>query len=464
MSMLKTLKALQTVLPRKSWTQDADTLTPYLTEWRGRWQGETPILLLPSSAEEVRKIVLICAQNRTPITVQGGNTGLVGGQIPQGEVLLSTARLNKVRSASADNMSLVSEAGVTLKAAQNVADNIGLKFPLSLASEGSCTIGGNLSTNAGGVHVVKYGTARQLVYGVEAVLANGEIFNGLTTLRKDNTGYDLSQLLMGAEGTLGIITAASLKLFPKPAETIRVMAAVDSPEAALELLGASRIGNHLSMFELIPRLGIDYVTKNLAGHRDPFADKHPWYVLLEWEFSAAGQGQSFAENLLAKTMEQGLVRDAVIATSETQSTALLSLRENLSASQKPIGATIKHDISVPVADVPAFIARANAALFIHIPNCRPLPFGHLGDGNIHYNIGQPEDMDAHKFMAYEPEINDIVYDIVDSLGGSLSAEHGIGILKKGQLARRAAPAKIMAMQEIKRALDPHNILNPRVIF
>ena len=206
------------------------------------------------------------------------------------------------------------------------------------------------------------------------------------------------------------------------------------------------------MFELIPRLGIDYVTKNLAGHRDPFADKHPWYVLLEWEFSGAGQGQNFAENLLAKTMEQGLVRDAVITTSEAQSNALLSLRENLSASQKPIGATIKHDISVPVADVPAFIARANAAMFIHIPNCRPLAFGHLGDGNIHYNIGQPEGMDAGKFMAYEPEINDIVYDIVDSLGGSLSAEHGIGILKKQQLAKRAAPAKIMAMQQIKRAL------------
>ena len=462
--MSETVKALQAALPRKSWTQDEDILAPHLTEWRGRWQGETPILLLPQSTEEVRKIVLICAQNRTPITVQGGNTGLVGGQIPRGEVLLSTARLCKIRSASANNMSLVCEAGTTLKAAQDAADNVGLKFPLSLASEGSCTIGGNLSTNAGGVHVVKYGTARQLVYGVEAVLANGEIFDGLTTLRKDNTGYDLSQLLMGAEGTLGIITAASLKLFPKPAETIRVMAAIDSPEAALELLAAARIGTHLAMFELIPRLGIDYVTQNLLGHRDPFADKHPWYVLLEWEFSGAGQGQTFAETVLAGAMEQGLVRDAVIATSEAQAHSLLALRENLSASQKPIGATIKHDISVPVADVPAFIARANKAVLRYIPNCHPLPFGHLGDGNIHYNIGQPAGMDADQFMAFEPAINDIVYDITDSLSGSLSAEHGIGILKKQQLARRAAPAKLMAMREIKRALDPHNILNPRVIF
>ena len=236
MSMSETLKALQAVLPRKSWAQDTDTLAPYLTEWRGRWQGETPILLLPSSTEEVRKIMLICAQNRTPITVQGGNTGLVGGQIPQGEVLLSTTRLNKVRSVSMDNMSLVCEAGVTLKTAQDAAANRCLKFPLSLASEGSCTIGGNLSTNAGGVHVVKYGTARQLVYGVEAVLANGEIFNGLTTLRKDNTGYDLSQLLMGAEGTLGIITAANLKLFPWDGQSLLAMVAVGSPQNALALL------------------------------------------------------------------------------------------------------------------------------------------------------------------------------------------------------------------------------------
>ncbi|PHS39512.1 MAG: hydroxyacid dehydrogenase [Robiginitomaculum sp.] len=471
MSIAQTITELKAALPGKSWTQDTDKTAPFLSEWRGRWHGETPLLLLPTTTNEVATAVKICARYKTPITVQGGNTGLVGGQIPQGEILLSTVGLNKIRETDKANMQMICEAGVTLQAAQTAADNMGLKFPLSLASEGSCSIGGNLATNAGGVHVVKYGTARALTFGVEAVLADGSVFAGLTSLHKDNTGIDLSQVLIGAEGTLGIITAASLKLLPKPKEIIRAMAAVESPEQALTLLSHVRSGDLLSMFELIPRLGLEYVTDNMAGHKDPFLAPHPWYVLVEWEFykrQASHTGgenpQDFAENILAQAIDSGLVQDAVIASSQAQSTALLALRENLSAAQKFVGAMIKHDISVPIAKVPDFITRANAAVLKYVKNCRPLPFGHLGDGNIHYNIGQPQNMTAAEFMALEPQINDIVYDIVDGLGGSISAEHGIGILKKSQLARRANPAKLQMMRRIKSVMDPDNILNPRVLL
>ena len=464
MSMTKTIDALKSALPVKSWTQDRQRIVPHLHEWRERWQGETPILLLPANTQDVTIAVKICAQYKTPITIQGGNTGLVGGQTPQGEILLSTVGLNKVREANTDNMHLICEAGVTLQAVQSAADALGLKFPLSLASEGSCTIGGNLSTNAGGVHVIKYGTARELVYGIEAVLADGRIYDGLNPLRKDNTGYDLSQLLMGAEGTLGIITAASLKLFPKPNDSVRTMVALENPDKALQLLHMVRGGNRLCMFELIPRLGMDYVTRFIPNQKDPFKNKHPWYVLLEWELDGGDDPHEFAENVLEKAGENELVLDAVIAQSQAQAEALLNLRENLSASQKPIGATIKHDISVSITKVPEFITRANAAVLRQVPNCHPLPFGHLGDGNIHYNIGQPEGMEPNAFMAMEADINDSVYDIVDALGGSISAEHGIGILKKSQLTRRANPAKLQMMQHIKSALDPDNILNPSVML
>ncbi len=463
-SMQNTIVALKTQLDEKIWSDDQERLAPFLQEWRGRWHGNTPLLLRPRTTLEVAAIIKICAAHKTPITVQGGNTGLVGGQMPQGEILLSTQNLNHIRAAHFDDMSMVCEAGVTLQNAQNAADNLGLKFPLSLASQGSCTIGGNLSTNAGGVHVLKYGTAKDLVFGVEAVLPNGEIFNGLSSLRKDNTGYDLSKLLLGAEGTLGIITAASLKLFPKPKETIRVMAAAASPAQALAFLNIARVGNHLSMFELIPDLGMEYVTTHIPNMRSPFSTSHPWYVLLDWEFDTDNGAAGFAENLLSQASEQGHIQDAVIAASQSQAEALSALRENLSAAQKPVGATIKHDITVPISQVPTFIKQANTALLANIPHCRPLPFGHLGDGNIHYNIGQPEGMDSAKFMSQEETVNNIVYDIVDALGGSISAEHGIGILKKDQLAKRSDTAKASMMKTIKTALDPDGILNPRLIF
>jgi FAD/FMN-containing dehydrogenase len=463
MSFEDCIAELKTKMPNIC-SDDADKIAPHLLEWRDRWRGKTPLLLTPGSTAEVSDVVKICAKHKTPLTLQGGNTGLCGGQIPQGEILLSTQRLNKVRHSDKSDMNIICEAGVTLLAAQQAADGIGLKFPLSLASEGTCTIGGNLSTNAGGVHVLKYGTAKELVFGVEAVLANGDIYNGLSSLRKDNTGYDLSRLLLGAEGTLGVITAASLKLFSKPKEIIRAMVAVKSPEKAVAFLNHARVGTHLAMFEFIPRLGLDYVTQNIPDQRDPFANKYPNYVLLDWEFDRAGQGEEIANELLEQALEQGLIEDAIVAQSQAQASALLNLRENLSASQKPIGATIKHDITVPLAKTPEFVKRANKAVLDRYPQCHPLPFGHLGDGNIHYNVGQPAGMEPNAFMALESEINEVVYDIVDDLDGSISAEHGIGILKKEQLHKRSDESKMKMMKSLKTALDPDGILNPRILF
>jgi FAD/FMN-containing dehydrogenase len=464
MSLDACIAYLKDTLPAKSWTEDADTIAPKLVEWRDRWQGQSPLLVRPSNTEEVSQAVKICAAHKIPITPQGGNTGLVGGQVPQGEILLSTDRLNKIRNVDASEMSAICESGVTLLAAQQAASEVGLKYPLSLASEGTCTIGGTLSTNAGGVHVVKYGTAKQLVFGVEAVMANGDIFNGLTSLRKDNTGYDMSKVLLGAEGTLGIITAASLKLFSKPKEIVRVMAAVETPEKAVEFLKHSRIGNRLAMFEFIPRLGLEYITTNVPNQRDPFENQYPYYVLLDWEFDQEGGGQEFAEAVLGAALKKNLILDAVVASSDTQAAALLALRENLSAAQKPVGATLKHDITVPIAKLAEFISLSNAAMIKRFPDCYPLPFGHFGDGNIHYNIGQPKAMQRAEFMAFEPEINEIIYDIVDQLDGSISAEHGIGILKKHQLQKRADATKLQMMKSLKTALDPDGIFNPRLIF
>ena len=463
MSLKNCIDQLKAEMPNIC-VDDADIIAPHLVEWRDRWHGKTPLMLSPGSTRQVSDLVKICALHKAPLTLQGGNTGLCGGQIPQGEILLSMSRLTKIRHADKSDMSIVCEAGVTLLAAQQAADEIGLKFPLSLASEGTCTIGGNLSTNAGGVHVLKYGTAKDLVFGVEAVLASGEIYNGLTSLRKDNTGYDLSRLMLGAEGTLGIITAASLKLFAKPNKIIRAMVAVKTPEKAVTFLNHARVGTHLAMFEFIPRLGLEYVTQNIPGQRDPFATQYANYVLLDWEFDRVGQGAELVNELLEQALEQGLIEDAVLAQSDAQAAALLNLRENLSASQKPIGATIKHDITVPLAKTPEFIERANTAMLARYPDCHPLPFGHLGDGNIHYNVGQPTGMQPSAFMALESEINEIIYDIVDDLDGSISAEHGIGILKKAQLHKRADAAKLHMMKSLKTALDPDGILNPRILF
>lgn len=458
------ITALKTALPAAAWTQDADIIAPHLVEWRDKYQGETPLMLTPRSTAEVAQAVKICAAHGLKIVPQGGNTGLVGGQTPQGEVLLSLKKMTAIRDVDATNNAMIVEAGATLQSVHDAADKANRKFPLFLASQGSCTIGGNLSTNAGGNHVLKYGTTKDLVFGVEAVLANGEIYNGLTSLRKDNTGYDLSRLFLGAEGTLGIITAASLKLFPKAGHIQRVIAVIESPAKALGLLDHCRAGGKLGMFEVMPRIGFNAVVSNITGQRDPFDAAHPWYVVIDWDVETEAEGGALAETLLSNAFEKDLIRDAVIAQSETQAAHILSIRENMSAGQKFLGGSIKFDITVPLNRIPDFFETADVAMEKQIPNCRPVGFGHFGDGNIHYNIAQPIGMNKQAFLDKWQAVSETVFDIVDSFGGSISAEHGIGIMKKDDLARRADPVKLAMLKSIKQALDPDNMMNPRVMI
>ena len=458
------ITVLKASLPKAAWTQDTDIIAPHLVEWRDKYQGETPLMLTPRSTAEVAEAVKICAAHGLKIVPQGGNTGLVGGQTPQGEVLLSLKKMTAVRDVDATNNAMIVEAGATLQSVHDAAGAIDRKFPLFLASQGSCTIGGNLSTNAGGNHVLKYGTTKDLVFGVEAVLAGGEIYNGLTSLRKDNTGYDLSRLFLGAEGTLGIITAASLKLFPKAGHTQRVIIAIENPTKALALLEHCRSGGKLSMFEVMPRIGFNAVVSNISGQRDPFDTPHPWYVVIDWDVETEAEGATLAEGLLSSAFEKDLIRDAVIAQSETQAAQILSIRENMSAGQKFLGGSIKFDITVPLNRISEFFEKADAAMEAQIPDCRPVGFGHFGDGNIHYNIAQPIGMDKEEFLSQWQAISETVFDIVGEFEGSISAEHGIGIMKKADLAKRADPVKLAMLKSIKQALDPDNIMNPRVMI
>lgn len=457
------IEALQAALPPAAWTVDPDIIAPHLTEWRDKYFGHTPLMLTPRSTAEVAQAVKICADYGLSIVPQGGNTGLVGGQTPMGEVLLSLKKMTAIRDISVTNNAITVEAGATLYAVQEAAKTLGRKFPLSLASEGSCTIGGVLSTNAGGVHVLKYGTTKDLVFGVEAVLADGSIFNGLTTLRKDNTGYDLNRLFLGAEGTLGIITAATLKLFPQPAHVQRVMCAVSSTDDALELLSACHVGGALAMFEVMPKIGMDLVTTHIDGQRYPFAAPYNWFCVIDWEVDSAQVGEAIASQVLERAFERGIIEDAVIAQNETQAAQLLALRENMSAGQKYLGGSIKQDITVPIDTIPEFFTRADAAVQGIVPGARPVGFGHFGDGNIHYNIGAPDGAEREGFLSQWDAISRAVFDIVDDLGGSISAEHGIGIMKREDLAERADPIKMQLLKSVKKALDPEGIMNPRVL-
>ncbi|WP_298918647.1 FAD-binding oxidoreductase [uncultured Algimonas sp.] len=461
------INALKTALSEKAWTDDPDIIAPHLSEWRDKYFGKTPILLTPGSTDEVSAAVQICAEHGLPIVPQGGNTGLVGGQTPQGEVLMSLKRMTRIRDVNPVSDAITVEAGATLHAVQEAAIAADRKFPLTLSSEGSCTVGGVLSTNAGGNHVLKYGTTKDLVFGVEAVLADGQVFNGLTSLRKDNTGYDISRLFLGAEGTLGIITAATLKLFPQPGHVARVLMGVASVEDAVGLLTRLR-GPALAMFEVMPRIGFAAVTDNFENERDPFPDTHPWYVLADFEVETQDAGEAMVMALLEGAMENGLIRDAVLAQSETQFRALGSIREHMSAGQKHLGGSIKQDITVPIDRIPEFFTRADAAVEQIVPGCRPVGFGHFGDGNIHYNIAQPEsaDMAAGRapFLDRWDDISEAVFDVVDGLGGSISAEHGIGIMKRETLAARADPVKMDLLHRIKTAMDPDGLMNPRVML
>ena len=376
-------------------------------------------------------------------------------------MLLSLKRLNRIRAVDAPGMTLIAEAGVTLKQAQEAAAAEQLLFPLSLGSEGSCTIGGNVSTNAGGNHVLRYGMMRALVLGLEVVLADGRVLPMLKSLHKDNTGYDLKQLFIGAEGTLGIVTAASLRLFPRPAQMVTGFAAVPSPAAALRLLGhmQTRTGGLLSSFELVSRPTLELVLKNIPGTRDPLAAPSPWYVLMEVSGGAGGGLEALTQAALEDAMSAALVSDATVAQSQAQARSFWHLRETISEAEKREGVSIKHDISVPVASIPAFIAEATAAVVEKFPDARPVCFGHMGDGNLHFNFSAPKGGDA-AFSAQWDEMQLVVHDIVKDYGGSISAEHGIGQMKRDVLPRYKSSEELDAMRALKAAFDPKNILNP----
>jgi len=441
---------------------DGDEKAPYLVEERGLYQGHSPVVLRPGTTEEVAAICKLANETRTPLVPQGGNTGLVGGQIPHhGEILLSLRRLDKVRELDPSSNTMICESGVILANAHVAAETVERIFPLWLGSEGSCTIGGNLSTNAGGIAALSYGVARDLVLGLEVVLADGRILNGLSKLKKDNTGYDLRHLFMGAEGTLGIITAAVLKLMPKPRTMETAFVGLASPEAALELLKLSQssAGSTLTSFELIADIAVQFALTHGPGLRAPLSGSHPWFVLMEIS-SPRDDARALIENTLEAAMEAGLVDDAVIAASIDQRNAFWTLREVITPAQKSEGGSIKHDVSVPVAAVPQFIAEADAAVVKLIPGARVVAFGHLGDGNIHYNVSQPPGADKAEYVARWHEMNEAVHAIVLKHGGSISAEHGIGVLKRDELTHVKDPVALDLMRTLKRTLDPNNILNP----
>ena len=437
----------------------------YLTEPRGLYHDASPMVLRPGSTAEMSEILAIANASRVAVIPQGGGTGLVGGQVPGHsgtEIIVSTERLTAIRSLSAQGNFIVVEAGVTLDAVQKASADVDRLFPLSLGSEGTCQIGGNLSTNAGGTAVLAYGNARDLALGLEVVLADGRIWNGLRILRKDNTGYDLKHLFIGAEGTLGIITAASLKLFPRPRATATAFVAVPDPAAAVALLARTGSENSgVTGFELFSRFGLDLVLRHGHGARDPLGTPAPWYVLIE--LSGSGDEIGLNEGLettLAAAYDAGDVLDATLASSQSQAAQFWHIRQLLSEVQGLEGGSIKHDISVPVADVPAFIDLASAAAVKVVPGARVVAFGHVGDGNIHFNLSQPVGADKAEFLAEWGAVNEAVFSVVADFAGSISAEHGIGQLKRDLLAQTADPVGLALMKSLKATLDPNGILNP----
>jgi D-lactate dehydrogenase (cytochrome) len=442
---------------------DPAVLQSYLVEMRDLYKGRSPLVLRPGSTDEVSQIAKLANETKTAIVPQGGNTGLVGGQIPfNGEVIVSLTRLDKIREVDAVSNTITVEAGVTLQRTREAAVKADRLYPQLLPSEGTCTIGGNLSTNAGGVAAVAHGIARSHALGLEVVLADGRVLHDLNKLKKNNTGYDLRDLFIGAEGTLGLITAAVLKLVPRPRSTETAYAGVPSPEAALGLLkiAEQRTGGGVTSFELIARVGIEAAVKHVPGVRDPLGSPHEWYVLMELSSQMESGLHDVMEDILATGVEQGLVEDATIAASLEQAKAFWFIRENFAQVQRVMGASIKHDISVPVAAVPQFIAEANAAVVKLIPGSIPMPFGHAGDGNIHYNVTQPPDANGAEFLKRWDEVNKVVFEVVTRLGGSISAEHGIGIQKRDKLPNYKDPVALDLMRTLKRALDPNGILNP----
>jgi FAD/FMN-containing dehydrogenase len=435
-------------------------MTGYMKEQRDLWMGKSPLVLRPGSTEEVSAIMKLATASKTPIVPQSGNTGLVGGGVPfekGNEILLSLDRMTKILDVDAADNTMTVQAGAILKSVQDAADNAGRLFPLSLASDGSCRIGGNLSTNAGGLNVLAYGNARDLCLGLEVVLPDGRIWDGLRRLRKNNTGYDLKNMFIGAEGTLGIITAAVLKLYPKPRTHETAFIALPSPQAAVDLLSLMRdmSGNRVVAFELMPRIGMDFTVKHM-GIADPLAERSPWYVLSE----LADPPEGCLEKILEAAVERGLVTDATVAQSETQRKALWNIREMMPESQKHEGGSIKHDVSVPVSKIPGFIAEATQAVNNFMPEARVMPFGHMGDGNMHFNVTQPAGMDKRKYLDFWHAMNAVVFAVVQKFDGSISAEHGIGRLKIALMPEIKSAVELGMMQDLKRLYDPLNIMNP----
>ena len=441
-------------------------MAPYLHEDRGIFVGNAAIVVRPTSTTEVASIVKLCAEYGQSIVPQGGNTGLCGGAIPfehGDELILTLERLNRIREIDPVNYTLIAEAGCILANIQKTADETGCLFPLSLAAEGTCQIGGNLATNAGGSNVLRYGNARDLVLGLEVVLPDGSIWNGLKALKKDNTGYALKHVFIGAEGSLGIITAAVLKLFPKPTEVQTALCALDNLDNVTRLLSVARsiTGDSITGFELISRFALEVCVKHISGVSDPFDIPHPWYTLIELSTARPNANlRDCIENLLERCMENKVIVDAVVAENLEQTASLWRIRDSLSGAQKHEGASIKHDISVPVSKVPEFIKIAQKEVRKAFPGVRPCPFGHLGDGNIHFNVSQPPDDDTTIFLAKRREINRIVHDIVHAMGGSICAEHGVGRLKVNEIRTYKDDIELELMRRIKGAIDPDNIMNP----
>ena len=443
----------------------AADIAPYVTDWRERYRGQARAVVRPGSTAEVAAVARVCSEHGVPIVPQGGNTGLCGGATPHAggdEIVMQLSRLNRVREIDTENATMTVEAGVPLAAVQQAAAEAGLLFPLSLAAEGSCAIGGNLSTNAGGTAVLRYGNARELVLGLEIVLADGRVWDGLRGLRKDNTGYDLKQLFLGSEGTLGIITAAVLKLFPRPQTLATAWVAVDDVAAAVRLLGAVRqaLGDRLTGFELVSADCVTLTRAQFPALADPLPG-HDWYVLLQADDAAANSPLlAQVEAALADSLSDELARDAVIAQSEAQANDLWKLREHIPEAQKREGPNIKHDISVPVSHMAAFLTRAREVLDTALPGVRYVVFGHLGDGNLHYNLSMPVGASSSTIVEQTSRANRIVYDLVAEFGGSFSAEHGVGQMKRAEMERYKAPIELELMRRLKHALDPHGILNP----
>ena len=462
----ETLEQLAHIVGPRRLLTAADELEPFLTDHRALYHGRALAVAQPETAEQVAQLLAVCNQARIGVVPQGGNTGYCGGATPDesgAQLVVSLARLKRIRALDALNYSLVAEAGCVLADVQRAAEDAQRYFPLSLGSEGSCQIGGNLSTNAGGVHVLRYGMMRELVLGLEVALPDGRLLSSLTRLRKDNTGYDIKSLFLGAEGTLGIITAASLKLFPRIRATATAFAAVRDPRAAIELLARLReaSGDRVSSFELIPRLAVELTVRHIQGVRDPLQGAHSWYVLCELSSSRAHDTlETMLSECLERALDDGLLADAVLARNERDRAALWKLRETIPEAQRRDGASLKHDISVPVASIAEFIERAGAWVREHVPDGRLVAYGHAGDGNLHFNINQAPDADRDTFLARADTVKRAIHDLVRDFDGSISAEHGIGRLKVAELERYAPAVEMELMRAVKLAFDPNGIMNP----